>query len=51
MDARNITEEAKRKEKAVAIMAIKFGTVEYGTLAYWRALTTATEADKDEKTF
>lgn len=33
------TENQERQEKAKAILAVKFGTVEAGSLAYWHYLT------------
>lgn len=37
------TEKEVRERKAKAILALKFGTVEEGTLAYWRAKADAEE--------
>lgn len=43
MSNTQITETEAKQRKAKAIIALKFGTVEEGTLAYYRALS-----DKEE---
>lgn len=45
MNAKQITEREEREEKAKAILAIKYGQVKEGSLAYWHYKTLLNERE------